>query len=224
MTCYVYIGSENRPVVVGWDRPLQTYFVQAWPRGTDVEDPDTEPLLWAGCHLKELTSVEELARLAGLYGRLPDVIAHRLELDRKPSPPGQAGGDGREGSTSPREAKDGGRGRAGTAPAVPAAYRRLFDVTPAAGQAGITCPVEFTPPLFDVAVQGQPDPDGRVRHILKCLKEAVWSGNGGGDRRYFQAVFFYEAYGIFEELALTATWDPNKLSERGIAVQLTDEG
>ncbi len=83
MTRYVLAGTEGRPIVVGWDRPLHTYFVQVWPRGTDVEYAEGEPLLWAGCFLREVNTVEDLARLVGQYGRLPDEVARRLEGDRE---------------------------------------------------------------------------------------------------------------------------------------------
>ena len=64
-------------LVVGWDRPLATFFAQVWDkRSGDIEtqDDDGEWLLWVGCEWGEIRSLEELASLLSAYVELPEEI------------------------------------------------------------------------------------------------------------------------------------------------------
>lgn len=70
-------------VIVGWDRPLDTFFAQVWdvpPHASDHEDGRL--LLWAGCDLNEVESVDELARLLAQFTPIPEALRVRLEKDR----------------------------------------------------------------------------------------------------------------------------------------------
>jgi hypothetical protein len=64
-------------IVLGWDNPLESFFVQVWDRSSDEEDP----VLWMGAKPGEVATVEALAALVRPYGEIPDVILARLRED-----------------------------------------------------------------------------------------------------------------------------------------------
>ena len=67
-------------VVLGWDRPLDTFFVQVFrPDSTDEEDSS---LIWFGIAPGELATAASAIALARPYANLPDEIAAILETDR----------------------------------------------------------------------------------------------------------------------------------------------
>ena len=73
---------DRRGIVVGWDNPLQTFFVQVW-ENSDEDDP----VLWVGTWPEEVTSVEALAEVMRPYGEIPAEVLAQLHTDfdgRKP--------------------------------------------------------------------------------------------------------------------------------------------
>lgn len=68
-------------VVIGWDRPLRTFFVQMF-----APDPDTDgegvPIVWEGCTAAELPEAADAIRIAHPYADLPDDLRAILEIDR----------------------------------------------------------------------------------------------------------------------------------------------
>lgn len=76
-------SADAVTVVLGWDKPLQTYFAQVWDGeiGGDCEEPDNL-LLWAGCRWQELPTIESLARTLADYAAIPDDLRARLAEDR----------------------------------------------------------------------------------------------------------------------------------------------
>lgn len=71
------------PVVVGWDRPLQTFYVQVRARGDADSDPDEEGLLvWRGTMPGELPTAAEAVALASRYAAIPAKLSETLEIDR----------------------------------------------------------------------------------------------------------------------------------------------
>src|SRR5919107_581190 len=59
-------------IIVGWDRPLATYFVQVWDVPDGAEDHEEgELLLWGGTAWGELTEVDELERALSPFAELP---------------------------------------------------------------------------------------------------------------------------------------------------------
>jgi len=77
MSRYEFTGNQpNLRIVVGWDRPLQTYFAQVWDGG-ELEPGDL--LLWAGAGPEPVPTVEDLAALLAPYGSIPGDIASELE-------------------------------------------------------------------------------------------------------------------------------------------------
>jgi hypothetical protein len=63
-------------VIVGWDHPLLTFFVQVIDRAKEAAGDDDKFVLWRGCALREIYEVEQLARVAGRHVDLtPDIRA-----------------------------------------------------------------------------------------------------------------------------------------------------
>ncbi|MFO0849921.1 MAG: hypothetical protein U0871_15405 [Gemmataceae bacterium] len=80
MSRYTFTG--NRPcfrIVVGWDRPLETYFAQVWDGG-ELETGDL--LLWAGAGVEPVPTVAALAELLAPFGTLPEDIVGQLHGDK----------------------------------------------------------------------------------------------------------------------------------------------
>jgi hypothetical protein len=64
-------------IVIGWDNPLESFFVQVWDKASDEE----EPVLWMGVKPGEVATVEALAALVRPYGEIPGAILARLRED-----------------------------------------------------------------------------------------------------------------------------------------------
>jgi hypothetical protein len=69
-------------VVVGWDRPLQTYFVQVIDRARESDDEDDKFVLWRGCRVRELYEIEDLARVVRRHAELTPEIRTTLYGDK----------------------------------------------------------------------------------------------------------------------------------------------
>jgi hypothetical protein len=68
------LSTETIEVVVGWDPPMNTYFVQVWDKTLDKTAPASE-LLWIGFHPNEITDVEHVREAVAPWVQLPgDVI------------------------------------------------------------------------------------------------------------------------------------------------------
>jgi hypothetical protein len=65
-------------VVVGWDRPLQTFFVQAFAGKGDRE----RTVVWRGTALAELETPEAALAIASEYAIIPSDLCARLTADR----------------------------------------------------------------------------------------------------------------------------------------------
>lgn len=66
---------------VGWDNPLQTYFLQV-SRPAPSDDDADNMLLWVGAEPREVITVEDLARHLAPYAELPMDVADQLRRDR----------------------------------------------------------------------------------------------------------------------------------------------
>ena len=70
-------------VVVGWDRPLQTFYVQVHARAEMMADPDEDELVvWRGTNLGELPEPADALAIASRYARIPPDLGSRLRIDR----------------------------------------------------------------------------------------------------------------------------------------------
>ncbi len=68
-------------VAIGWDRPLQTYFVIVFGPPTEG-DEDPEVILWRGTAPHEISIAGDAVSIAADYADIPDGLAATLEIDR----------------------------------------------------------------------------------------------------------------------------------------------
>jgi hypothetical protein len=79
MSRYEFTGNKtNLRIVVGWDRPLQTFFAQVWDGG-ELEEGNL--LLWVGAGPPPVETLKELAELLAPFGVIPDQVAAKLQED-----------------------------------------------------------------------------------------------------------------------------------------------
>jgi hypothetical protein len=71
---------DKHQVTVGWDHPLQTYFVQVYL----VTEPDDDKKLfhWRGTNLRELYEIDDLRRALGRYAELTAQMGSTLYGDK----------------------------------------------------------------------------------------------------------------------------------------------
>lgn len=69
---------EKYHVVVGWDRPLKTYYAQVWPKNASS---DRDIVLWVGATHKEIPKVTQLAKAIEKYAVFDENMSHRLIKD-----------------------------------------------------------------------------------------------------------------------------------------------
>ncbi len=80
MTRYCIQGRKKQhEIVIGWDRPLHTYFAQVW----DKNDHSEDPILWAGVAFAELPSCQHLERLLKPYADIPEDLCIQLTQDKE---------------------------------------------------------------------------------------------------------------------------------------------
>ena len=79
MSRYGFPDQSGGDIVVGWDPPLSTFFVQA-----KFASPDDEPGVWHGISPREIESVPDLYLIVRreLGVKLPDSIQNRLVRDQ----------------------------------------------------------------------------------------------------------------------------------------------
>jgi hypothetical protein len=100
MPQYTFRGKEEYiGIVVGWDNPLETFFVQVWDERSrsQLELDDEEEVydegvlcLWAGTWQGEIPDLDSLVQLVEPHGQIPDEILERLRMDfesRRPPAP-----------------------------------------------------------------------------------------------------------------------------------------
>ncbi len=68
-------------IAIGWDRPLNTYFVQVLDPTHDEEEPGFE-ILWRGTSFGEILSVDEAIALIVPWAEIPIDLRTILILDR----------------------------------------------------------------------------------------------------------------------------------------------
>jgi hypothetical protein len=71
------VDTQDQEIVVGWDNPLQTFFLQVSERGRDEEGPR----VWLGTLPGELPTVEALAKALTPYTTLSDELRTTLQRD-----------------------------------------------------------------------------------------------------------------------------------------------
>ena len=73
------IEHQTLDIIVGWDPPLATYFVQVRTR---PDDPNQAPqdLVWRGCVIGDLRSSDAVAQLVAPYATLPHHLLDELRI------------------------------------------------------------------------------------------------------------------------------------------------
>jgi hypothetical protein len=73
------IAEKPNEIVVGWDPPLQTFFLQILDPEKDEEE---EIVLWLGARHGELQKVDDLAAALAPYASLTPELAQQLEAEK----------------------------------------------------------------------------------------------------------------------------------------------
>jgi len=74
--------DQNHKVIVGWDHPLLTYFVQVIDRRADEDDEDDKFVLWKGTNWREIYEIDQLARHVRRFADLSPTIRATLYSDK----------------------------------------------------------------------------------------------------------------------------------------------
>lgn len=67
-------------ITVGWDHPLNTYFVQV--EDNEAEDEDDALIVWVGTSYNEIQTPEALQAFIAQYGNIPQEVIKALRDDR----------------------------------------------------------------------------------------------------------------------------------------------
>ena len=70
--------------VVGWDRPLQTFFAQVFTR-TEEDPVEGEATIWFGTEPGELPTPDAALAVVAPYVDVPDTLAESLAQDMRTS-------------------------------------------------------------------------------------------------------------------------------------------
>ncbi|QPI75523.1 hypothetical protein [Sphingobium sp. Cam5-1] len=73
-------GTDVISVVVGWDRPLQTFFAQVFTP-TEEEPEEGEATIWLGTEPGELPTPEAAIAVVAPYAEIPEALAADLDAD-----------------------------------------------------------------------------------------------------------------------------------------------
>jgi len=74
-------ANRHLDIAIGWDRPLNTYFVQVLNPTRDEEEPGFE-ILWRGTSLGEILAVDDAIALIAPWAEIPADLRAPLILDR----------------------------------------------------------------------------------------------------------------------------------------------
>jgi hypothetical protein len=74
-------ADSHLEIAIGWDRPLNTYFVQVLDPTHDEDVPGFE-ILWQGTSFGEILSVDEAIALVTPWAQIPPDLRAILILDR----------------------------------------------------------------------------------------------------------------------------------------------
>ncbi len=69
-------------IIVGWDHPLQTFFLQVIDRAAEAAESDDKMVAWDGCSPREMYEVEHLKRRLARYAELTPETGATLYGDK----------------------------------------------------------------------------------------------------------------------------------------------
>ncbi len=81
------VPTDSVVCVVGWDRPLGTFFAQGFIQQADDDLRDRPPLFWVGGDFGEITSVEALQEAIAGWVVLPRALVQQLQEEQAAEPP-----------------------------------------------------------------------------------------------------------------------------------------
>ncbi len=68
-------------VVIGWDRPLRTFYAQVLTLDDNGDETDDNPYLWVGTDYDEITDPAAVLNAVRPYAVLPDDLTGKLLAD-----------------------------------------------------------------------------------------------------------------------------------------------
>ena len=85
MSRHTVRDDDQFTVVVGWDPPTQTYFVQVHNVKVKRDDPDSREAIpvWAGFKPGEISTPEEAAEKVQKWVQIPDDVLVALREDKE---------------------------------------------------------------------------------------------------------------------------------------------
>ncbi len=81
MSHHTFAGKAGTTVSIGWDRPLNTFYVQV-SRPDREEEGERETFVWEGTAPGELSTATAAIAIAKPHAELPEDLATTLETDR----------------------------------------------------------------------------------------------------------------------------------------------
>lgn len=81
MSRHTFAGLAGISVAIGWDRPLDTFYVQV-SRPDPEDDGERETFVWEGTKPLELPTAAAAIAVAAPHAELPVDLASTLETDR----------------------------------------------------------------------------------------------------------------------------------------------
>lgn len=75
-------GVDATEAWVGWDRPLQTFFVQVFRRTEGGDDAEEDEIFWRGSDYGEVRAPDEALRLLAPWCDIPAGLSATLQVDR----------------------------------------------------------------------------------------------------------------------------------------------
>lgn len=81
MSRHTFAGPAGVSVAIGWDRPLDTFYVQV-SRPDPEDEGERETFVWEGTSPRELPTAAAAIAVAASHAELPADLASTLETDR----------------------------------------------------------------------------------------------------------------------------------------------
>lgn len=78
-------ANPNHKIIIGWDPPLMTFFIQVINRKTEEADDKDGPdkfVYWAGLKPHEIYEIEDLVRHVRPYANIPHELRSTLYSDK----------------------------------------------------------------------------------------------------------------------------------------------
>jgi hypothetical protein len=76
---WIQARQPRYEIVIGWDKPLHTFFAQVWDEKSISEDPE----LWVGVAFGQMPTCEHLEQILKPYADIPEDICIQLTKDKE---------------------------------------------------------------------------------------------------------------------------------------------